>query len=216
MDERIIEKVKKLLAIANDKNDAESDAAMLMAQKLIAEYHLSEAAYTDKAADKVEETRVDIGYRCNGWKRRLSSVIASNFRCGTYYYGARAGRRGQVIVFIGEGPDARLALQIFNFAAETGKIRWNEYHLRGMSSTERETFLHAFVDGIKSRYEEQKQNNQQWGLVLAKPAGVTKAMSAIKLVCRPEHPRTSGYYSDARSSGYAAGRAFNSSAGVLA
>ena len=41
MKEKIIEKIKKALALANNnKNPNEAQAAMLMAQKMMAKYHI--------------------------------------------------------------------------------------------------------------------------------------------------------------------------------
>ena len=223
--ERIIARIEKLMAIVNDKSDSEAESAMLLAQKLMAEYHLTEAdiSTVDKEEAVIKES-MDIGSRNNGWKRYLSCVIARNFRCATYYNSARrnyiyGGKNvhGQVVTFLGEEADAKLAKQTFHFAVEYGEYRYKDFSKQNdVDKYDRVTFYTSYVQGINSKFEEQKAANQQWGLVLVQPASVTKEFESMHI--HTTHSRNIGIYphSDAaKAAGYAAGREFNAGAGVL-
>lgn len=215
---RIIARIEKLMAIANDKSDAEADAALLLAQRLMAEYHLSEVEINANDKEEVITTKTDIGYKDNGWKRYLAGVIARNFRCATYYNTATRGLHGQIIIFLGEESDARLAQQTYHFAIENGEYRYNDFRKNFFTCHDAKiTFLTSYARGINSKFEEQKAANQQWGLVLVQPASVKEAYSKITLrSVRNTNAYVRDAYSDAKNEGYRAGRQFNAAKGVLA
>ena len=222
--ERIIARIEKLMAIVNDKSDSEAESAMMLAQKLMAEYHLTEADISteDKEEAVIKET-MDIGSRNNGWKRYLAIVIARNFRCATYYTVARRDYRhggnvhGQIVTFLGEEADAKLAKQTFHFAVENGEYRYKDFSKQNdVDKYDRITFYTSYVQGIASKFEEQKAANQQWGLVLVQPAAVAKEFESMHT--HTTHNNNIGIYTHsnaAKAAGYAAGRAFNAGAGVL-
>lgn len=215
--EEVIAKVEKLMRMANDGDDGETEQAMLLAQKLMAQNHLEQSdLHVDNEPEPVIHTQTDIGYRCNGWKRVLSSVIAENFRSAAII--TKSGRgclNGQIISFVGEKSDAELALKVYEFALKTGELRWTEYS-RGCPTErgERETFLTGFVRGINSKFDHQKRANQQWGLVLARPASVDFELRKMRL--GKSHERNfRNFGGSAATAGFIAGKNFNENARIL-
>ena len=82
----IIDKVKKLLNLADkDKNnsDAEAEAALLMAQKLMAEHDIS---IDETSADKIAYANEECKHKWNmGFRKLLAQILANNFRCKVWY-----------------------------------------------------------------------------------------------------------------------------------
>lgn len=61
MKEKIIEKIKKALALANNnKNPNEAQAAMLMAQKMMAKYHIEMQELEEAEEPEIQQDGVEI------------------------------------------------------------------------------------------------------------------------------------------------------------
>jgi hypothetical protein len=153
---KVLEKVKKLLALADQsKNNSEEEAkaAALKAQKLMAEYNLT---LTDAEEDeKLEIT--DARYNCGGdnqWKFSLASVIARNFRCEVFWLNKK------IACFYGYKTDAEIAKEVFGTLFKICKKRMTqvadaEYYRTGSSRGVRYAFTQGFVAGVKSALDAQ-------------------------------------------------------------
>lgn len=148
--EKIIGKIRKLLEMTHENGASENEAmiAALKAQKLMAEYNLNIADIKtkDEGATIAEET-----FECgNGdkWKYALANIIATNFRCKTYFMGKSH------VVFYGYESDAKIALDVFKFLFNTGnKLAdrcYYEYYKKGENTRGvKNSFLVGFCEGIK-------------------------------------------------------------------
>jgi len=86
MEQKIIERIKKMFALANDKGAAkgEADNAMRMATKLLERHNLSmiDLHVTDDISIKFEEGAI------NPWIRQVYSVVSRLYGC-TYFYSSQ-------------------------------------------------------------------------------------------------------------------------------
>ena len=82
----IIEKIRKLLALANSSNEHEAALAAAHAQRLLSEHNLAmadvEAKHRPQSADKVETT---VAKTLPKWVRNLSGGVCSAFDCPVSY-----------------------------------------------------------------------------------------------------------------------------------
>ena len=179
-DKNIISKIEKLLALAgNNPSEAEAQAAMLKAQKLMAENNLTmKTLNQNKEPQKKEVVQewFEGGQSCQ-WMRNLGKVIAINFRCDMMV------GPGYGLVFIGLKEDARICIQVFNFAAHTleknmRKIR-RQYRKQGLS-TEGVSgdYSMGFIKGLSDKFKEQVDQNN-WGLILVKDNMVTEYCESV-------------------------------------
>lgn len=167
-DKNIIDRIKKLLALAKgNTNAAEATAAALKAQKLIADYDVSKAElHEDEPEEIVEITSGEI--KGKPWSKRLAHVIADNFRCQHFYnwsghrsyWTGRATKESETVTFVGYDTDAEAATVTFNRLFEIGnrladaecrKARRE----RGTAHGVRNSFLLGFVEGIRKELEKQ-------------------------------------------------------------
>ena len=153
--EDIVEKIKKLLALANDNknnSDEEAKAAMLKAQALMAKYDISveevEEQEEPEYTHEVCEHRWDYAYRIP-----LAHVLSENFRCMTYC-------RGKRIVFMGHPSDAKICKATFEFAyayiQKTGNQIYNKrysmgYPTKGVFNS----YASGFIRGLKEAFDSQ-------------------------------------------------------------
>lgn len=160
-NERIIEKIKKVLELAkNNPSQEEAKSAVLKAQKLMAEYHIAMSDIESVGnIDKIDEVSVMIG-KGNKWKYFLVSTISKNFRCKNYY------NSKEEVVFYGYKNDAIIASETFKFLFDFGKKTSASYYnkLRNKSIKTKgyfngtgikNSFLYGFVNGVKDVLERQ-------------------------------------------------------------
>ena len=114
MNEKIIEKIRKLLEMTQENGASENEAmvAALRAQELMAKYnidlidvqgvHTLEEEICDIMIDMTEYEHVS-----TKWSIRLAGIIAGNFRCKVYTIGKSA------VVFYGFKTDAKIASDVF-------------------------------------------------------------------------------------------------------
>ncbi|AZV56779.1 DUF2786 domain-containing protein [Clostridium sp. AWRP] len=177
MDTKIIEKVKKLLALSESSNENEAQLAMIKAQEILAKYKLSlkEVKEFKKINSKIIKKVSDITFRTSKWKAELADVIANNFGCYIYF----ETKRTHKIVFLGKEEDAMVCNIILEYAIDSIEstmrvikysYRKNRMSTRGITND----YAMGFIEGLNYRFEKQKQNNREWGLVLMRDADVTE------------------------------------------
>lgn len=201
-NEKIIDKIRKLLALATSSNENEAQNAMLMAQKLMAQHNIEMSQVEDAPVDHdVLEEEADKKAHCTKWKRRLASVIANNFKCDIYYH----GNRKYSTIFVGKRESIDIAKMVYNSAVMFIDVNfakyWNEtgkwggsfdlfgdpdlkfVHERPLSDSIRmkDSYARGFIERLRGRFEEQKREaeKQGWGLVLVKDTDVVAHMQAI-------------------------------------
>jgi hypothetical protein len=151
-DSKIMDKIRKLLSLGeNNKNENEAQAAILKAQELMAEHGIDVVSADEQKIDYAEERCEHRGNR--EFRKRLSSVIAANFRCKNYFLG------GQVI-FFGRSGDAKIAREVFEYAYSFAYKESN----RVLAQTRREgcpgegvinSYAVGFIQGLKEKLGEQ-------------------------------------------------------------
>lgn len=178
MNEKIIEKIQKLLNLAgNNPSEAEAEAAMLKAQQLMAQYHIDEKALGRTEEKKVETTIIP-GHHNTSWAIRLANVITNNFRCNLL----RVPNQG--LMFVGLAEDVAIARGIYVFATQVldknmKKLR-RQYRKQGLSTEGiSQDYSAGFVAGLNDKYKKQVEENG-WALVLVKDALVVAKTEALK------------------------------------
>ena len=176
MDNKIVDKIRKLLALSESSNEHEAKLAMLKAQELLAKHKMTLKDVEN--ADKVEVKRhyTDVTFTKAKWKGRLASIIADNFGCYVFY----STRNTHRIVFLGKEEDVLVCEIVLSYAIDcidssVARLR-REYYKDQMSARGLESdYAMGFLDGLESSFDKQKSDNQEWGLVLVKDEIVVKS-----------------------------------------
>jgi len=221
--DNVIEKIRKLLALAGSNNDHEARAALLKARELMARHKLTEK---DVSAERKAELRKVVcdGYTYSGkknwWFARLSRVIAENHCC--HACGTKYGKSATAtITFAGLDDDPDIAAELFRYAVQHIQYKEKDYRLyinrRTPYQAERNArtyswimnYANGFSDGLAAQYAEQfKQNeNECMALALVRPVEVEQFAQSLN-TWKPAVRRA---YSDetAQQLGYMAGYKFN-------
>ncbi len=182
MNVKLVEKIKKLLALSESSNENEAKVAMLKVQELLVKHKLSikEVKEYKIINTSIKEKVSKVSFRQGKWKAQLGSVIAENFGCYQYF------KRGtsRTIAFFGNEEDIIVCNIVLEYAVEcitnTVKRLRYQYFKDGYSTKGLENdYALGFINGLEEMFEEQKKKNQEWGLVLAKDVEVVKAYNNI-------------------------------------
>lgn len=202
----IIEKIKKLLALADSSNEHEAALAAGHAQRLLSEHNLAmadiEAARKPDKADKIDTA---VSKSLPKWLRHLSGGVSNAFDCQAIHNPA-AGR----LTFIGVGADVQIAAYTFAYLERTLRKLCSAYIKGNADSTTatrhrelmRQSYYLGAVSTITARLREQKTRTPvtSGALVPVKEGLIRQTMSEIGTI-RTMHSRRSYVNSDAYDRG---------------
>jgi hypothetical protein len=202
----IIEKIKKLLALANSSNEHEAALAAGHAQRLLSEHNLAMADINaSHRPDKADTVETAVSKTLPKWLRQLSAGVSTAFDCQTVHHPA-TGK----MTFIGVGADVQIAAYTFTYLDRIVRKICGTYMKQHVGNTianrhrelMRQSYYLGAVSTITARLREQKiQSPVTTGaLVPVKEGLIRQAMNEIGTL-RTLHSRRSYINSDAYARG---------------
>ncbi|MNT22339.1 hypothetical protein D3C72_1577200 [compost metagenome] len=193
-DEKVINRVKKLLALAvGGANANESESALLLAQRMMAENNIAlEDVEGQAEAPKPRVVQHYATYAKGNsalvwYAVDLARVIAKNFRV-KHVVGVSpqkskskaAKEKGDIpqsIIFVGIADDVMLAVEVYQFALESVKHHADRYarklYSKGHPMTGlRGAFTTGYLKGLREKFEEQVKTNNWLAIITLHPAVV--------------------------------------------
>lgn len=171
--EKILEKVKKLLALAgNNPSQEEATAAALKAQELIAKYNL-DLTDTEKEELEIAQAEYKTGVD-KSWKYGIARAVADNFRCMCYWVDNRK------VVFYGYKQDVEVAVSVFGYLFKTGERGARAACRKAYKENGTETgiyfsYTRGFTAGVKAALEKQST-----ALMVVTPKEVKESYNSYK------------------------------------
>lgn len=207
----IIEKIKKLLALANSGNEHEAALAAGHAQRLLSEHNLAMADIEAvRKPDKADRVKTTVAKTLPKWLRHLSGGVSTAFDCQAIHHPA-TGK----LTFIGVGADVQIAAYTFSYLDQTIRKLCSNYMKQHTAETTanrqrelmRQSYYLGVVSTITTRLREQKAATPvtSGALVLLKEGLIRQAMSEIANL-RTMHSRKSYVNSHAYNSGQTDGK----------
>ena len=224
--EKAIDKIRKLLALAQSDNAGEAENALLFARKLMAEYKLTERDVADakkpgKLTHEVyhEQTFSEL---VNIWMFPLAKVIAENHCCAACF-DFRRGSKVKYVRFTGLDDDPQVAIVLFDYAVQhiltmskqnrKNNLGWmtNQKYKNAQDRAFTQSYAEGFTAGLATKYREQfiEKNGEvtETALVLIKPVEVKEWQDSLKK-CKLRF-RMNADDAEARAKGYKAGYSFD-------
>lgn len=223
-DEKLIEKIEKLIRLSGSNNEHEAQAAMMKARELMAKHHIRMEDISTDEKENVEHSETKEHFR-ESWTSDLAAVIAENFRCRTVII-----HRGNVyrIRFYGVNDDSLVCMEIFRYALEVVQSRAKT--MKGIFKesgkkfeyNDKLVYCHGFMKGLQINFAEQTRQQQRsrkdncFALALCVPAVVDKKIESLGNLedaapsTRPEMSRKNSML---YSIGYMDGKAFQNAGG---
>lgn len=182
--EHYMERIRKTLAMAKSPNQFEAESALLKAREMMAKYKLT----AEECEDVTDKTVTDIktGWSAtrgrDPWIFVLAEVIGTHFCCKAYTSRKR-GKKTYEVGFIGLKDDVMLCKDIYDYAVSCVMEKEKEIR-RGLSDRYTAGYIrkqcnsygYGFAIGIHDAFKkQQKQNEQEWGLIFTTPKEVDEA-----------------------------------------
>lgn len=173
MNEKIIARINKLMALTSSSNKNESEKAAEMAFKLMEENNISmsdlKASNIKEELGEVGVSQVDSKSRITFWEKQLGYVIATYFDsiCFTItrHHPTIYGRYIHSMGFIGHESNRITCEIMYDWLRKTIK---RESRKRFSDYTQKQSFCLGVVQSLKEKYlkEKQNENKNEKGLVI--------------------------------------------------
>lgn len=217
-NERILDKVRKMLALAgNNPSQEEAESALLMAQRMLTKYGLSmeDIDSTDAITREVIDDYVTGFAKTPWWHKSLASTIARNFKCRVY---TSKSCGYSCIKFVGYKDDVEVAREVLNYAIEIADKKALQYTRKVRDSGKptagvRNDFLAGFISGLSAKFQEQVTT---MALVVVVPTEVNDYVeSNLNLRSGRRSMVKAQGNAEARAEGYSAGKSFTPIGGYV-
>ena len=168
-EHRLIERVARLLALAESSNRHEAEAAMAAAQRLMLKYNLSECETEAGRAYTFRHVGRPTG-RVSEHERILAVILSSHFFVEGIWvpvYRPLEARPGSVLEICGTLPNVEMAEYVHTFLLHTAERLWQEHKAAAniRADRDRRVYLAGVMSGFEAKLGAQSAQNQEQGLV---------------------------------------------------
>jgi hypothetical protein len=186
-DARVLERIAKLLALAESANVNEAQAAMSAAQRLMLKHNLESIGdprrtnaygfrHLGKPTGRVSEA-----------ERLLGAILGSHFFVEVIWvpvYRPAEGKKGSVLEVCGTPANLEMATYVHAFLTHTSEQLWREHkrEKRIRSDRDRRTFLAGVMVGFLEKLNAQRVHHKEQGLIWVGDADLSEFY-------RKRHPR---------------------------
>lgn len=184
-ENKIIDKIEKLLSLAGSDNENEARDAMAKARELMAKYEIKR----EQLLEGQEEGRPVVHYTSpsfrDDWCQMVASVIANNFRCRAVMTSFRRSGGAYRIKFFGYDEDAKICVNVFKYAVKVVRKRFATLRAiyadagRKFARNEKMNYVEGFCYGLEKNFEKQKAQSESFALVLVTPPAVVEYVDNI-------------------------------------
>ncbi|MCC6214224.1 MAG: DUF2786 domain-containing protein [Polyangiaceae bacterium] len=203
---RVLERITKLLALAESPNPHEAEAAMAAAQRLLLKHNL-EVGDSPRARQFVHRHLGSPSGRVQEPERVLASLLGSHFFVEPLWVSVwivERGMRGTVLEVCGTRENVEIAEYVYSFLLHTAERLWRDHKRRvgARGDADRRRFLAGVMSGFRAKLDAQREQTRAEGLVWV-------GDGELEAYFRRRHPRIRSIASrsSARSSAFAQGRA---------
>jgi hypothetical protein len=203
--ERVLDRVAKLLSLAQSSNLHEAETAMSVAQRLMLKYNLDHA--TDPAARGYRF--VHLGQptgRIDESGRILAAILAEHFFVEVIWvpvWRPLEAKRGSVLEVCGTAENVELASYVHAYMLETGQRLWQNYRRERKlaSNSERRAYIAGVMAGFRDKLAKDQRIQQRQGLVWVGDAELARYLKR-----RHPYVRWTRAFGHTRSEAWSCGR----------
>ena len=219
--ETALEKIKKLLSLAQSNNPNEAEAALRQARKLMEMHQLD---MNEVHASEASEEKVKTGTKKEPpvWMLRLSHVCAAAFNChvityGLYVKGYDTGGFSFRFIGVDLGPElSKYAFEVLERQLQVARREFVATQTRCKLATKRrrgDEFANAWIDAVRRKISDFAGIDERTELAItAFKVKHYPDLTTSPLERRPTHGKDYG----AREAGFKAGKSAQLNRGVVA
>lgn len=216
-EERILDRVAKLLALAESPNINEAQAAMSAAQKLLLKHNLEHRARVESRGYTFRHVGRP-AVRLADHEQRLGGLLAKHFFVQGIWvsiYLPLEAKRATVLELCGTEANLAIADYVYAYLLETAERLWRVHKKQHGGGRGRRSFLSGVIMGFSSKLDKEAERHAGEGLVWVKDANLERYYRTRHPRVRSASPRR-GYEPSAFREGHAAGEKIVLHRGVTA
>ena len=165
---QILDKVHKLLALAQSPNEHEAQTAMAKAHELLLRHNLS-LLDTQIKWNYIYKQIGEIGRR-DPVKSIISAILCKYFfveAIWTFGYDQHRNQRGRVLEIYGTPENVEMAEYVYHYLQNVSELLWTEYKEKNNinGNRHRRTFIYGLLEGFYHKLEGRVQENASQKLV---------------------------------------------------
>lgn len=165
----ILDRIAKLLALAESPNVHEAQAAMSAAQRLMLKYNIDVISARTQGAYTYRHLGTPTG-RTFAHQRMLAHILADFFFVDIIWVSVwrpQVGKYGSVLEVCGTLENVELAAYVHAFLSHTAERLWREHKRRNgiRSDGGRQSFVTGVMSGFREKLEQEREKNAAAGLV---------------------------------------------------
>ena len=159
MNDALIQKLKKLLALAgNNPSQQEAEAALSKAQALAIQNGIDLALIgSNEQEENVTREDMEFGKRLPTVNNYITNVLTKFFNVRIITSGGRYG--GRKLIFIGKQSDINTAKYVYTWLSDTMVNCWHNYYnvnSNTVSISHKQSYLFGFYNGLVSKLDANK------------------------------------------------------------
>lgn len=167
--DRVVERIARLLALAESPNRHEAEAAMAAAQRLMLKYNIDTAAPKDDAGYGFAHVGRPTG-RVLEHERLVAMILGKHFFVEAIWipvYRPLEGKRGSVLEICGTRANLAIAEYVHGFLHQTAERLWLEHRKKHdvASNRERRSYLAGVMTGFADKLARHGAKSREEGLV---------------------------------------------------
>jgi hypothetical protein len=165
----VLERIAKLLALAESPNEHEAQAAMSAAQRLMLKHNIEAAIGGASVAHCFRHIGKPTG-RVSEHERRLAMILDEHFFVQVIWvpvWRVAEAKRGSVLEVCGTSDNVELAAYVYDFLMYTADALYREDRKRrgDRSHAARRKFMAGVMSGFHERLNRERQRSEAEGLV---------------------------------------------------
>lgn len=206
---KTIERIAKLLALAESPNLNEAQAAMTAARRLMLKHNIAQATASTAGRYAFRHIGRPTGRR-SAAERVLGLILTEHFFVEVIWvpvWRPLEGKRGNVLEACGTLENLEIAAYVYDFLVHTADRLWREHkRVQGIrKDTERQSFLYGVMRGFRTKLEAEARAARAEGLVWVGDADLQRYYRTRHPYTRTTHVRPTSQGSAYRA-GHAAGQ----------
>ncbi|MBI5515523.1 MAG: DUF2786 domain-containing protein [Deltaproteobacteria bacterium] len=182
----VLERIRKLLALARSPNEHEAQSAMDAARRLMLKHNLEQVSLGERRDHHFRHLGAPSG-RVEAHLKFLAVILHRHFFVETIWvpvWRPREGLRGTVLEVCGTRDNLELAAYVYSFLTHTAEALWTVHkRARGIArDRDRRSFLSGVMQGFLEKLDGERRGDHARGLLwLGDPA--------LNLYLRQRYPR---------------------------
>jgi len=173
-EQRVLDRVSKLLALAESPNEHEARAAMAAAQKLLLKHNLEERSARHARGYAFRHVG-PAASRHAEHEKILGTLLGKHFFVEAIWlpvYLPSAGKRVTVLELVGTPANLEIAEYVHGYLLQTAERLWREHKRASFieSDRDRRTFLAGVMSGFAQKLARQATEQREQGLVWVRDA----------------------------------------------